>query len=452
VSARSARIAAFGLCAVLGAALLVGSMAQGAARQKTDRFAYSLELTGTIDPATSGWVDKALGEAADEDAEIAVIRLDTPGGLDDSLREIVKDILAAPMPVIVYVSPDGARAASAGVFVTEAADVAAMAPQTNIGSASPITIGPGSNDKVLGRKIRNDAAAYVRALAAAHGRNATLAARMVTRAANVTAPEARAAGLIDVVANSERELLQRIDGFRVSGPKAQVLHTAGLRIEHHDMPLQYELLQIIVNPTVAFLLLTVGLIGLAIELFSPGLIAPGALGLISFVLGLYGTAQLPVTVAGVLLLIAAIGLMVAEAHLATHGVLGLLGVVALVLSGLLLFNSEGGAEVSAPVVVIAGLVVGGLFALAIERAVRARREPVHTGYEELVGRSAEVRTPLEPEGQVWIEGALWRARLEDGDGRVAAGDRVRVESVQGLTLHVRPESGRQREGEQSKWQ
>ena len=444
---------------ILTAALVLASLILPAAQpvaaggQPASRpLVQSIELDVTIDPASADWVDQSLKDAKKAGADLVIFRLDTPGGLDESMRKIVKDIISAPMPVVVYVYPNGARAASAGLYITEAADVAAMAPQTNIGSATPISIGPGEQDKVLGRKIRNDAAAYVRALAEGHGRNPDLAEQMVRKATNVTASEAKARGLVDVVATNQQDLLRKLDGFHVKGPKAQVLHTAGLRIEHHDMPLQYELLQIIVNPTVAFLLLTVGLIGLAIELFSPGLIAPGALGLISFVLGLYGTAQLPVTVAGVLLLIAAIGLMVAEAHLATHGVLGLLGVVALVLSGLLLFNSEGGAEVSAPVVVIAGLVVGGLFALAIERAVRARREPVHTGYEELVGRSAEVRTPLEPEGQVWIEGALWRARLEDGDGRVAAGDRVRVESVQGLTMHVRPESGRQREGEQSKWQ
>src|SRR4051812_19676570 len=274
--------------------------------------AYSLELSGEISPATASWVDHALGDAADQGARVAIIRLDTPGGLDTSLRDIDQDILAAPMPVIVYVEPNGARAASAGVYITQAADVAAMAPETNIGSATPISIGPGSSDEVLGRKIRNDAAAYMRALAATHGRNPDLGEEMVIRATNVTASEALRANFIDFVAPSERELLQAVDGFRVKGPKAQILHTADLQISSHDMPLQYELLQIIVNPTVAFLLLTAGLIGLAIEIFSPGAILPGTLGVISFVLGLYGTAQLPVTAAGVILLVVAIGLMIAE--------------------------------------------------------------------------------------------------------------------------------------------
>ena len=192
------------------------------------------------------------------------------------MREMVKDILAAPMPVIAYVSPNGARAASAGVFVVEAADVAAMAPQTNIGSATPISIGGGDIGETLGRKITNDAAAYVRALAEGHGRNGDLAEQMVTDAVNVTASEAKTQGLIDVIAPSERELLDQLDGFEVKGPKAQRLETAGLVIEQHDMPLQYELLQILVNPTVSYLLLLAGLVGLAVELFAGGsTIAPG---------------------------------------------------------------------------------------------------------------------------------------------------------------------------------
>jgi membrane-bound serine protease (ClpP class) len=431
--------------AATGLALLAASAGQG---QPSGRFAYSLELTGEISPATSSWVNKALDEAADQDATVAIIRLDTPGGLDSSLRDIVKDIGDAPMPVIVYVSPNGARAASAGAYITEAGDVAAMAPVTNIGSATPISIGPGSNDRVLGRKIRNDAAAYMRALTAAHGRNVAVGERMVRSAVNLTAGEALRAGFIDVIAPSERALLTKVDGFRVRGPKAQVLHTADLRISDHDIPLQYEILQILVNPTVAFLLLSVGLIGLAIEIFNPGVIAPGTLGLISFLLGLYGTAQLPVTAAGILLLVLAMGLFIAEGHLQSHGVLGLSGVIALILSGLLLYDTNGGFGVSVPVVIVAGIVLGGFFAFMVQRAVRARREPVRTGYEEMVGALAEVRVPLAPEGQVFTNGALWRARAVDGAGRLRTGDRVRVESVDGLTLLVRPEPRAETESEQ----
>jgi membrane-bound serine protease (ClpP class) len=431
---RRGRIGLFAVLVLLGALLAVSARAQDGG------VAYSIELNGEISPATAAWIDAALDDATDAEAELAIIRLDTPGGLDSSTRDIVKDIVAAPMPVVVYVSPDGARAASAGAYITQAADVAAMAPQTNIGSATPISIGPGSDDEVLGRKIENDAAAYIRALAEAHGRNAAVAESTVIDAENLTAEEALAAGLIDVVAGSEADLLEKLDGFEVRGPKAATLETGGLEVTSRDMPWQYDLLALLVNPTIAFLLLTVGLIGLAIELFSPGLILPGALGLASFVMGLYGTAQLPVTVAGVALLVLAVTLFIAEGHLNANGLLGAAGVVALVLSGLLLFNTGEGADVSVPVVVAAGLVLGGFLAFAIHRAVQARREPVRTGYEELAGAVAEARTPLDPEGQVFVEGALWRARLGEGEPPVPVGGRVVVEGVEGLTLLVRGEA------------
>src|ERR671910_393828 len=266
MSGRAIRLLLSAALAVAGSSMLV---APGAGQDETG-IAYSIELTGTIDPATEQWLGQALDDAAEQNADVAIVRLDTPGGLDSSTREMVKDIIDAPMPVIVYVSPDGARAASAGLFIAEAADVAAMAPQTNIGSATPVAIGPGQTNEVLGRKIENDAAAYVRALAEGHGRNERLAERMVTDAVNRTAEEAKRAGLIDVVASTERELLRKLDGFQVRGPKSQRLETEGLVVERHDMPFQYDLLQIVVNPTAAYLLLLGGLAGLAVELLSGG--------------------------------------------------------------------------------------------------------------------------------------------------------------------------------------
>jgi membrane-bound serine protease (ClpP class) len=433
MTASGVRLLLSGALALLGGLLLAG----GAGGQQGGT-AYSIELTGTIDPATEQWLGQALDDAEEDGAEVAIIRIDTPGGLDSSTREMVKDIIAAPMPVIAYVSPDGARAASAGLFITEAADVAAMSPQTNIGSATPISIGPGETDKVLGRKIENDAAAYVRALAEEHGRNGDLAERMVTDAVNRTAEEAERAGLIDVIASSERELLDELDGFGVQGPKAQRLETEGLEIARHDMPLQFELLQIIVNPTIAYLLLLAGMVGLAIELFSGGsTIVPGVFGAISLLLGLYGTAQLPLTLVGILLLAGGVALIVAEAHV-TSGILGAAGVAALIAAGLLLYNTDSDAfEVSVPAVVVTGLLLGGFLAFAVQRTVLAHRRPVLTGWEEMVGATGEVRQALDPIGQVFVEGALWRARAADEGSSVERGYRVRVESVDGLTLIVR---------------
>jgi membrane-bound serine protease (ClpP class) len=420
-------------------ALALGLLvAAGAAAQEDSGLAVSIELPGSIDPATEAWISGALDDAAEDGAELAIIRLDTPGGLDTSMREIVQDIIAAPMPVVVYVSPDGARAASAGLFVTQAADVAAMAPQTNIGSASPVSISGADIDEVLGQKIENDAAAYVRALAEEHGRNPELAEEMVRDATNVTAPEALDAGLIDLIATDEDDLLEQLDGFVVQGPKEGSLDTEGLEIESRDMPFQYDVLQLIVNPNVAFLLILAGILGLAIELFSPGLLLPGGVGLVSFVLGLYGTAQLPFTAAGVILLIVGVGLIIAEAHLATSGVLGVVGVIALAASGLLLYDTDAeGFDVSAPLVIGVAVVLGALLAIAVKKVVEARRNPVWTGEEELPGEEGDVRVALDPVGQVFVHGALWRAEPVDGSGPIPAGVRVRVESVDGLTLKVR---------------
>ena len=410
------------------------ALAAGGPAQESQGAAYSIEIPGTIDPATERWLGTALDDAAD--ADVVILRIDTPGGLGTSMRSMVQDILAAPMPVIAYVEPNGARAASAGVFIVEAADVAAMAPQTNIGAASPVSISGADVDDVLGKNKENDAGAYVPALAEGHGRNGDLAERMVSDAVSVTATKALDAHLIDTVAGSERALLDKLDGFEVQGPKAGVLRTEGLAIETRDMPLQYDLLQIIVNPTVAY----AGLMGLAIELFSGGsLIAPGVIGTLCLLLGAYGTALLPVTFVGVLLLVAGIALIVAEAHLPTHGILGAAGVASLIVSGLLLFDTHSESfEVSVPVVIVTGLILGGLIAFAVQKALQASRTPAMTGWEELVGKVGEVRVPLSPVGQVFVEGALWRARPADEGVTLDRGYRVRVESVDGLTLLVRP--------------
>ena len=389
------------------AALAMGALLSGAtqprAAAQSEGVAYSIELDGSIDPATQSWISTALSDAADENAPLVIIRLDTPGGLDSSLRSIVADILAAPMPVVVYVSPDGARAASAGVFITEAGDVAAMAPQTNIGSASPISITGEDIGDTLGRKITNDAAAYVRALAESHGRNPDLAERMVTDAVNVTAQEALDADLIDLISPSEETLLSQLDGFEAKGPKAQTLQTAGLQIVDHEMPLRYEILQVLVNPNVAFLLLLVGIVGIAIEAFTPGGIVPGAIGALSLVLGIYGTVQLPVEALGVALLVLGVALIVAEISLAGVGVLGILGVISLAGSGLVLYDTNGEGFAVDPVIVITlAVVLGAGLIFVARKALAARRAPPRAGFEELIGVEAKVRSPLDPIGQVFV--------------------------------------------------
>ena len=425
--------------AALVAALALLTAAGGALAQEQDQAATavpSIELSGEISPATAGWIATALSDAADEDAPLAIIRLDTPGGLDTSMRDIVKDILAAPMPVVVYVYPNGARAGSAGVFITQAGDVAAMAPETNIGSASPITSSGGDIGGTLGRKITNDASAYVRALATSHGRNPDLAEQMVREATNVSAREALDAGLIDLIAGDQTELLSDLDGFEVKGPKRATLETTGYSVEQRDMPLRYELLQILVNPNVAYLLLLIGMIGIALEAAAPGTIVPGLLGGIALVLGLIGTLQLPVAAIGVVLLVLALALFIAEAHVASGGFLGIAGIAALIGGGLLLFDTGDGAPTVSPwVAVPVAIVLGGGLLLVGGRVLAARHQEVRTGEEELRGALARVRTAIDPIGQVFVEGALWRARSADGNP-IEAGATVRVEEIDGLTLVV----------------
>jgi len=406
----------------------------------TGPLVQSIALDLTINPASAGWVEQSLDDAKEDGAYLVIFRLDTPGGLDESMRKIVKEILAAPMPVVMYVSPNGARAASAGVFITEAADVAAMAPQTNIGSASPINSNGEDIGGTLGRKVENDAAAFVRALTEQHGRNPDLAEQMVRKATNVTASEAKQAGLIDLVAEDQDALLRQLDGFRVKGPKAQTLQTAGARVEERDVSFKYQLLELLVNPTTVFLLLTIGLIGLGLELFNPGAILPGVLGGVSLILALFGLAQLPLSVAGLLLIALAFGLFVAEAFIISHGALAAGGVIALAFGGLLLFDTDSSAyEVSVPIVIFTAAVLGSFFAFVVGKAVQARHEQVHTGYEELIGMAGEVRQALSPTGQVFIQGALWRAKTADGR-ELAIGEPIVVEAVDGLTLTVAPAS------------
>lgn len=442
MSRRRATLVALGALLTLWAALETPAGAQ----QPT---AVSIEIDGAISPATAGWLETALDDAAQDGTALVVVRLDTPGGLDASMRRMVQTIAAAPMPVVVYVSPQGARAASAGLFVTLAGDVAAMAPQTNIGAASPVTLGggdPGETDDVLGRKVRNDAAAYVRALAEARGRNADLAERMVTEAVAVSAQRAAQEGLVDLVASSEDELLRRLDGVRTQGPGAVTLDTTGLALEHRGTPTIVEFQQILVNPTVAYLLLIAGMGLIVLEVLSPGLLGPGLFGAIALALGLYGTAQLPVTVVGVALLVAALVLIAAETQTGA-GVLGVAGVVALVVGGLLLFDTDTEAlAVSVPVAVAVGAFLGGLTLVAANRVMAARHARVRGGGEDLVGAPATVRTELAPTGQVYTHGALWRARPVEGLGEApAVGEHVVVEAVEGLTLRVRPPREAERE-------
>ncbi len=401
-----------------------------------------------IGEPAADWAERALREARRDRVTAVVFRIDTPGGLDSAMRRIVKAFIASPIPVVAWVAPRGARAASAGLFIVQAADVAAMAPETNIGSATPISLAPsgdGRTERVLGRKITNDAAAYVRALAEGHGRNADLAEQMVRRAVNVTAREAARRHLVDVVAGDERELLRRLDGFRLRGPKAgTTLRLAGARLEQRAVPFRYRALTFLFDPNTAFVLLTVGILGLALELATTGVIVPGTVGAVALLLGLFGLSGLPTTAAGLLLLAVAAAMFAAEAVLQTHGALGVGGAVALAVSGLVLFDTDSGAAAQPFVSVTTAAAAAAFFLFVAAKAARARRAPARTGREELLGAVATVREPLAPVGQVFTHGELWRARSADGS-TIERGRRVVVRALEGLTLVVEPERDSQAE-------
>jgi membrane-bound serine protease (ClpP class) len=422
---------------VLVALLGVGAGAARAAGEQPRVLAVHFE--NDVNPVTADYLTGQLERAQEDGYDAVVVVLDTPGGLSESMRDIVKAELASTIPVIVYVAPDGARAASAGVWIGMAADVLAMAPQTNIGSSTPISVGGGDIPKDLKRKVVNDAVSSLSALAQEHGRNAGWAEQAVRVASNLTARQALQQNVVDVVAPDLPALLDRIDGERTI-PKGFVLHTAGADVTEASMPLWDRVLDTLIDPNIITLLLSLGVLAITVELFHPGLIFPAAFGVISLVLAFFGLHVLPFSWAGILLMLAALGFFVAEVFVASHGALTAAGVASFVFGALMLFDPAGDAyHVSLVVAVVIAALFALFVALAFTKAVRARRARPQTGSDELIGQLAVVRRPLEPEGWVFVHGEMWRARAA-GDAYVPAGAQVRVEAVgEGLLLEVSPD-------------
>lgn len=405
-------------------ALFAGSaVAPAADGDETPRVLVGV-LDGDVNPVTQDYLQDVMARAEREQAAAVVIEMDTPGGLGSAMREIVKTMLGLEIPVIVYVAPQGASADSAGAVIGMAADVLAMSPQTNIGSSTPIQASGQDFQEDLRKKVVNDAAAYVGELAREHGRNAEAAEAMVREAANYGAREALELGLIDDIAVTLPGLLQRIDGRTVQ-PKGLVVQTAGAEIERVEMSLWKRALDLLIDPNIITLMLSLGIVGLLVELWNPGLIFPGTVGAISLLVGLYGLQVLPVSVAGVLLLLLALAFWVAEAFVPSHGALTVAGAVMFVIGALMLFDPAGDAY---QVSVWTALAIAGTLALllgvALTRVVRARRNPVEVGVGTLVGEDAVVRDA----GWVTLAGELWRARSSDGS-RLRPGEHVTVEDV-----------------------
>ena len=400
-----------------------------------------LSVHGVIDAVTARYLDRELGRATAEDSPLVIVRLDTPGGLDVSMRQMTRALLGARVPVVVYVSPAGARAASAGMFLTLAASVAAMAPATEIGAAHPVRLGGGAGDSVMEHKLVNDAAALARALAETRGRNAVWAERAVRESVSLTAEEARREGLIDLIAPDLPALLQGLDGRTVATADGErTLHTAGLRIDERPMLATERILQTIGDPNVAYLLFLLGLLGIAAEFYHPGTFVPGSLGGVSLVLALVAFGNLPISLAGVLLILLAIGLFVAELHTGV-GALAAGALVALIAGSLLLYSPSGppspaGTPLRVSPWLIAGTsaVVSAFFLVVVRATLRARHLAVRTGVASLVGQAGVATSELSPTGTVRVDSEVWSAESEGGP--IHEGERVRVVGAAGVTLRV----------------
>jgi membrane-bound serine protease (ClpP class) len=417
----------------LAVALAVPAIALGASSSKPRVLAIHFELE--VNPVTSSYLDHQLDRAQKDGYTAAVIILDTPGGLSESMRTIVKNELRSKIPVIVYVSPPGARAASAGVWIGMAADELAMAPTTNIGSSTPIN-GNGTNlDSDLRRKVLNDAAASLRGLAKFHGRNQLWADLAVRKGSNLSADEALRRNVVDDIAPNLPALLTKIDGRKTVG-KYFVLHTAGAQIVEAHPGFFTRLLNALIDPNLIPLLFLAGIAGIGFEIFHPGVVLPGALGAVSLLTALFGFAVLPISWAGLALLLLGAALLVADAHVVSHGTLTVSGLISLVVGSLMLFHNAPAPydQVNAPLLVVFAVVLGSVWVFALTKAVQVRRSPVAAGPETMVGEVGEARR----DDLVFVHGELWRARPSSG-GTLRPGQRVRVASVgPELVLEVEP--------------
>jgi membrane-bound serine protease (ClpP class) len=429
-----ALIAATGI--VLAALLLVGSAgAAGSAAPESKprvlaiRFGPDLE----VNPVTQDYLTHQLSRAASKHYDAAVILLDTPGGLSTSMKTIYTAELNAKLPVIVYVSPDGARAASAGVWISEAGDVLAMAPTTNIGSSTPIDSSGANLGSDLRRKVINDAAASLTALAAAHHRNTTWPALAVRKASNLTADQALKMHVIDVVAPSLPALLTKLDGYHTKdAERPYTLHLADAHIDTVKPGFFTRLLNATIDPTILSLLFLAGIAGIGFEVFHPGIVLPGALGAVALLTALFGFSVLPISWSAIALIVLGVALLVIDAHVVSHGALTVSGLIALGFGMVMLFhNAPAPYHTSVPIVLAFTLVLGLAWVFALTKAVQVRRRPPSVGPARVVGAEAVVRSP----GQVFVEGELWHAHRADGRDLVP-GSHVRVAAMEGLELVV----------------
>ena len=460
----------------LAALVFLLALLSGAAPAEEQRLAVVLDLKGAVGPATSDYIHRGIEKAREQDAALVILRMDTPGGLDVSMREIIQDILSSPIPVVTYVAPSGARAASAGTYILYASHVAAMAPGTNLGAATPIQIGgtplplpspkpPAQEPEAekddaedeakdekkepakatapahptLSDKMVNDAAAYIRSLALMRGRNAEWAEKAVREAASLASEDALKEGVIDLLAADLDDLLAQLDGRTVTVlDDERSLETEGARTVTIEPDWRSELLAVLTNPNVAYILMLIGIYGLIFEFTNPGAVLPGVVGAISLILALFAFHVLPINYAGLGLLLLGIILMVSEVFMPSFGALGIGGVIAFAIGSVMLF--ETGAEaytLSLPLVIAVALSSAAFFMLVLAMAVKARRRPVVTGAEEMLGSHGRVIGWSGGAGRVRVRGEIWQA---SATAPLRRGQNIRVTALKGLTLEIEPMS------------
>ncbi len=448
------------LLMVIPLLMAAGLLLNVASADNANKHVIQLSIEGVIGPATDDYIERALLSAQESDAELVVIRMDTPGGLDTAMRGIIKNITNSSVPVASYVAPTGARAASAGTYILYASHIAAMAPGTNLGAATPVQIGglspPETGDKdtkdkkdktdklpaitdgdTMKKKITNDAVAYIRGLAQLHGRNEEWAEKAVREAASLPSSDALKLNVIDVIASSVSDLLQQVDGreVRVQGEKT-ILHTHGLPVEKVEPDWRSRFLSVITNPNIAYILMLIGIYGLILEFSNPGAIVPGTVGAISLVLALYAFQLLPVNYAGVGLILLGVALMVGEAFEPSFGVLGIGGVTAFVIGSIILMDTEvPGFGIDISVIITFAVLSALIFIFVVGMAFKSRRRPVVSGSEEMVGAVAVVIDDFDRKGRVSIHSETWQAL---SNTPLHKDQQVRVTGIEGLTLQVEP--------------
>jgi membrane-bound serine protease (ClpP class) len=403
---------------------------------------YRIKIDGSINPATSDYVHKSLQEAVSKNAVCLIIELNTPGGLLKSTRYIVTDLLTSDIPVIVYVSPSGSQCASAGVFIELAANIAAMAPGTNIGASHPVTM-EGQMDSVMSEKATNDAAAFIRSISEKRNRNVQWAEDAVRKSVSISENEALNLKVIDLIAQNTNELLQKIDGYEVETSRGNViLNTKNAQIVEYDMSWFEKFLAVISDPNIGYILMMLGIWGIILEFYHPGGILPGVVGVICLVLGLYGLHTLPINYAGMALILLAIILFIAEIKIVSHGLLTVGGVISLLLGSFMLIDTGSsleGVKLSMVVIITTVFVISLLFILLIYLVVKAHRRKVVTGSQGLVGEIGEVTDEINADkpGLIKLHGELWNAECEPGFGsNLEPGIKVKVIEVNNLKLTV----------------